>query len=44
MKNTPVLIIGGSAAGMAAVSTGKSSRPEKSFILVKKQKEMMIPY
>lgn len=43
MKTTDVLIIGGSAAGMVAATTGKSSWPEKKFILVKKQKEMMVP-
>jgi pyruvate/2-oxoglutarate dehydrogenase complex dihydrolipoamide dehydrogenase (E3) component len=43
MKKTDVLIIGGSAAGMVAALTGKSSWPEKSFILVKRQKEMMVP-
>ena len=43
MKKTDVLVIGGSAAGMVAALTGKSSWPEKSFILVKKQKEMMVP-
>jgi len=43
MKKTDVLIIGGSAAGMVAALTGKSSWPDKNFILVKKQKEMMVP-
>lgn len=43
MKNTDVLVIGGSAAGMVAAITGKSTWPDKNFILVKKQKEMMIP-
>jgi thioredoxin reductase len=43
MKNTDVLIIGGSAAGMVAALTGKSHWPEKSFTLVKKQKDMMVP-
>ena len=43
MKTTDVLVIGGSAAGMVAALTGKSSWPEKSFVLVKKQKEMMVP-
>jgi NADPH-dependent 2,4-dienoyl-CoA reductase/sulfur reductase-like enzyme len=43
MKQTDVLIIGGSAAGMVAAVTGKFSWPEKKFILVKKQKEMMVP-
>jgi NADH oxidase (H2O2-forming) len=43
MKTTDVLIIGGSAAGMVAALTGKSHWPKKDFILVKKQKEMMVP-
>ncbi|MDF1550884.1 MAG: FAD-dependent oxidoreductase [Bacteroidales bacterium] len=43
MKNTDVLIIGGSAAGMVTAVTGKSHWPEKDFILVKKQKDMMVP-
>lgn len=43
MKTTDVLVIGGSAAGMVAAATGKSHWPEKSFILVKKQKDVMVP-
>lgn len=43
MKKTDVLIIGGSAAGMVAAVTGKSSWSDKNFILVKKQKDMMVP-
>jgi len=43
MKITDVLVVGGSAAGMVAALTGKSSWPEKNFVLVKKQKEMMVP-
>jgi len=43
MKITDVLVVGGSAAGMVAALTGKSSWPKKNFILVKKQKEMMVP-
>jgi NADH oxidase (H2O2-forming) len=43
MRTTDVLIIGGSAAGMVAALSGKSSWPGKSFILVKKQKEMLVP-
>ncbi len=43
MKSTDVLVIGGSAAGMVAALTGKSHWPDKEFILVKKQKEMMVP-
>ncbi len=43
MKKTDVLIIGGSAAGMVAAVTGKSSWNDKSFTLVKKQKDVMVP-
>lgn len=43
MKSTDVLIIGGSAAGMVAAVTGKAHWPEKNFILVKKQKDVMVP-
>lgn len=43
MKNTDVLVIGGSAAGMVAAVTGKNCWTEKSFILVKKQKDVMVP-
>ena len=43
MKNCDVLVIGGSAAGMVIAITGKNSNPEKSFILVKKQKDVMVP-
>lgn len=43
MKATDVLIIGGSAAGMVAAVTGKAHWPSKEFILVKRQKDVMIP-
>ncbi len=43
MKRTDVLVIGGSAAGMVTATTGKAHWPEKSFTLVKKQKEVMVP-
>jgi NADPH-dependent 2,4-dienoyl-CoA reductase/sulfur reductase-like enzyme len=43
MKKTDVLIIGGSAAGMVTALTGKAHWPNKEFILVKKQKDMMVP-
>ncbi len=43
MKTTDVLIIGGSAAGMVAALTGKAHWSKKEFILVKKQKDMMVP-
>jgi len=43
MQNTDVLIIGGSAAGMVAALTGKLSWAEKSFTVIKKQKDVMVP-
>lgn len=43
MKTTDVLIIGGSAAGMVAALTGKSSYPDKDFTMIKKQKDVMVP-
>jgi len=43
MKSTDVLIIGGSAAGMVAATTGKAHWPDKSFTLVKKTKDVMVP-
>lgn len=43
MRYTDVLVIGGSAAGLVAALTGKSTWPDKEFILVKMQKEMMVP-
>ncbi len=43
MKSTDVLIIGGSAGGMVTALTGKSHWPDKQFILVKKQKDVMVP-
>ncbi|MFZ5941384.1 MAG: FAD-dependent oxidoreductase [Bacteroidota bacterium] len=43
MKRTDVLIIGGSAAGLVTAVTGKAHWPEKDFILVKKEKSVMVP-
>jgi NADH oxidase (H2O2-forming) len=43
MKNVDVLVIGGSAAGMVAALTGKVYWNDKSFMLVKKQKDVMVP-
>jgi NADH oxidase (H2O2-forming) len=43
MKHADVLVIGGSAAGMVAALTGKAHWSDKKFILVKKQKDMMVP-
>ncbi len=43
MKNCDVLVIGGSAGGMVIAVTGKKAYPGKSFILVKKTKDVMVP-
>jgi len=43
MKNTDVLVIGGSAAGLAAALASKSHYPEKSVILVRKEPQAAIP-
>ena len=43
MKNTDVLVIGGSAAGLAAALASKSHYPEKSVILVRKEPKAAIP-
>jgi pyruvate/2-oxoglutarate dehydrogenase complex dihydrolipoamide dehydrogenase (E3) component len=43
MKQTDVLILGGSAAGMVTALTGKMHWSEKSITIVKKQKDVMVP-
>lgn len=40
---TDVLIIGGSAAGLAIANSGKSNYPDKDFLLLRKEKEVMVP-
>lgn len=40
---TDVLVIGGSAAGLVAAMTAKSSHPEKSVTMVRKEEKVMIP-
>lgn len=43
MKNTDILIIGGSAAGMVAALTAKMAWPEAEITLVEKNKDAMVP-
>ena len=43
MEKTDVLVIGGSAAGIVAAVTGKSSYPDKSFTLIRMEKETLVP-
>ncbi len=43
MKNTDVLIIGGSVAGHTTAVTGKATYPEKDFLLIRKEEKVMVP-
>ncbi|MCK5583245.1 MAG: FAD-dependent oxidoreductase, partial [Elusimicrobiales bacterium] len=43
MEKTDVLVIGGSAAGIIAAVTGKSSYPDKKFLLIRKEKQVLVP-
>ena len=43
MVKTDVLVIGGSAAGIVAAITGKGIYPEKEFLLVRKEKQVVVP-
>lgn len=43
MTKTDVLIIGGSAAGLAVALAGKSHYPNKDFLLIRKEKDVMVP-
>jgi len=43
MQVVDILVIGGSAAGLVAAMTSKSSHPEKSVMLIRKEEKVMIP-
>jgi pyruvate/2-oxoglutarate dehydrogenase complex dihydrolipoamide dehydrogenase (E3) component len=43
MERTNVLVIGGSAAGIVAAATGKSCYPDKEFLLIRKEKQVIVP-
>ncbi len=42
-KTTDVLVIGGSAAGIVAATTGKSYYPDKDFLVVRKEEKVLVP-
>lgn len=43
MKQTDVLVIGGSAAGIVAATTAKSFYPDKSVMLIRKDRDVLVP-
>jgi len=43
MKQADVVVIGGSAAGIAAAITARRHYPEKSIILIRKEEQVLIP-
>jgi len=43
MKSVDVLVIGGNAAGIVAASTGKAFYPSKSFMIVRREREAVVP-
>jgi NADPH-dependent 2,4-dienoyl-CoA reductase/sulfur reductase-like enzyme len=43
MDNTDVLVIGGSAAGIVAATTGKSFHPNRDFMLIRKEMQAVVP-
>jgi len=43
MKQTDVLIIGSSAAGLATAVSGKNNYPDKDFTVIRKEEHVMVP-
>ena len=43
MKKFDVIVIGGSAAGLVSAMTGKANHPDKSFLLIRKEKDALVP-
>ena len=43
MVKTDVLIIGGSASGIVTAVTGKSNYPKKDFMVIRKEKKVVVP-
>lgn len=43
MEKTDILIIGGSASGIVTALTGKSNYPNKDFMVIRKEKKVVVP-
>jgi len=43
MKTYDVVVIGGSASGIATAITGKNAYPKKSFLIIRKEKKAIVP-
>ncbi|MGM0508106.1 MAG: FAD-dependent oxidoreductase, partial [Fusobacteriota bacterium] len=43
MKKYDVIVIGGSAAGLVTAMTGKKKYPNKSFLIIRKEAEAVVP-
>jgi len=43
MEKTDVLVIGGSASGIVTAITGKSNYPDKDFMVIRKEKNVVVP-
>ena len=44
MKRADIVVIGGSAAGLAAAFTARRHYPEKSITLERKENQVLIPF
>jgi len=42
-EKTDVLVIGGSASGIVAATTGKANYPNKEFMVIRKEKKVVVP-
>jgi len=43
MEKTDVLVIGGSAAGIVTAVTGKNNYPDKDFLVIRKENQVIVP-
>ena len=43
MEKTDTLVIGGSAAGIVSATTGKSFYPDKDVLVIRKEKQVLVP-